>query len=315
MDAAAIPLLVLVGPTASGKTALSLTLAEHCHGEIVGADSRQIYRLMPIGTAQPSPADRARVPHHLLDMVSPDEAYTLAQYQTDANRAVGAVWRRGHLPLLVGGTGLYVRAVLDGLAIPLVPPDAALRAELEAEAASAGATALHARLAALDPVAAAAIDPANIRRLVRALEVCLITGQPFSAQQGTRPTPYAPLVLGLNTERAALYAWADRRVERMVAAGLVAEVDSLRARGYDWNLPALSSVGYREVGAYLRGEASLPETITRIQLATHGYIRRQLTWFRRDSRVRWLDAASPDLADAASALVAPWLAAHSAQTD
>jgi tRNA dimethylallyltransferase len=310
-----IPLLTLVGPTASGKTALALGLAERFGGEIVSADSRQVYRLMDIGTAKPTAAARARVPHHLLDLVWPDEPYTLAQYQADANRAIAEVWARGRLPLLVGGTGLYVRAVVDGLAIPAVPPQPALRAALETEAATHGPAALYARLAALDPDTAATIDPINVRRLVRALEVCLATGRPLSAQRGARPTPYRPLLLGLSADRALLYAWADRRVDAMLEAGLVGEVQSLMARGYAWNLPALSSLGYREIGAYVRGEVTLPAAAVRIKLATHAYIRRQLTWFRPDARIRWLDAAEPDLLDVATSHVAEWQAAHSAQSD
>lgn len=307
-----IPLLVLVGPTASGKTALALALAERFGGEIVSADSRQIYRLMDTGTAKPTPAERARVPHHLLDVVWPDEPYTLAQYQEDATRAIAAIGTRGHLPLLVGGTGLYIRAVVDGLAIPRVPPDLALRTALEEEAVAQGPTALHARLAALDPTAATKIAPANVRRVIRALEVCLATGQPFSAQRGTRPTPYRTLHLGLNTERATLYAWADQRVDAMLAAGLVVEVEGLVARGYGWELPAMSSLGYREIGAMLRGEVSLADATTRLKLATHAYIRRQLTWFRPDPRIRWLDCASSTLAASASEHVLHWLAGQTA---
>jgi tRNA dimethylallyltransferase len=310
-----IPLLVLVGPTASGKTALALQLAERLGGEIVSADSRQIYRLMDIGTAKPTAAERARVPHHLLDVVWPDEPYTLAQYQGDATRAIADIQARGRLPLLVGGTGLYVRAVVDGLAIPAVPPQPALRAELEAEAATHGAAALHARLAVLDPPTAATIDPANVRRLVRALEVCLTTGRPLSEQRGARPTPYRPLLLGLNTARATLYAWADGRVDGMLQAGLLAEVEALADRGYAWELPAMSSLGYRELGAYLRGALSLPEATARMKLATHAYIRRQLTWFRPDARIHWIDAADPRRDKDAGALVAEWQAAHLAQSD
>lgn len=310
-----IPLLAVVGPTASGKTALALGLAERFGGEIVSADSRQIYRLMDIGTAKPTAAERARVPHHLLDVVWPDEPYTLAQYQADATRSIAAIGARGHLPLLVGGTGLYVRAVVDGLAIPTVAPQAELRAELEAEAAAHGPAALHARLAALDPTAAAAMDAANVRRVIRALEVCLVTGRPFSEQRGTRPTPYRTLSLGLNADRATLYAWADRRVDAMLTAGLVGEVEGLVARGYNWDLPAMSSLGYREIGTYLRGEATLADAVARMKLATHAYIRRQLTWFRPDARIHWLDAADPDAPERAAEILANWQAAHSAQND
>jgi tRNA dimethylallyltransferase len=314
MSTGSIPLLVIVGPTASGKTALGVELAERFGGEIVNADSRQVYRLMDIGTAKPSAEERARVRYHMLDVAWPDEPYSLAQYQRDAEATVVDVWRRGRLPLLVGGTGLYVRAVVDGLAIPAVPPQLALRAELEAEAVANGPGAVHARLAAVDPVAAAGIEPANVRRVIRALEVCLVTGRPFSEQRGERPTPYRLLLLGLNTARAELYARADRRVDGMLTAGLVAEVEALLARGYRSDLPAMSSLGYREIGAYLCGEMTLAEAAERMKLATHAYIRRQLTWFRPDARIAWLDADDPRVADVAKRLVSDWQAAHSAQT-
>jgi tRNA dimethylallyltransferase len=309
-------LVAIVGPTASGKTGLALALAERLAGtlgaEVVSADSRAIYRLMEIATAKATTEERARLPHHLLDLVWPDESFTLAQYQAAATAAIADVARRGKLPMLVGGTGLYVRAVVDGLAIPEVPPSAELRAELEAIAASEGAAALYQRLVALDPVAAARMDPSNVRRLVRALEVCLVTGRPFSSLQGRRATLYRPLLLGLNMERAALYARADARIEGMLAAGLVEETQMLVSRGYGWGLPSMSSLGYREIGAYLRGELSLAEAVERFKLATHKYIRRQLTWFRPDARITWLDAALPSdtLAAQAGALVRPWLEAR-----
>ena len=308
-----IPLLVLVGPTASGKTALAVALAARLRSrvacEAVSADSRQIYRLMDIATAKPALTERAALPHCLLDVVWPDESYTLAQYQADATAAIADVWARGKLPLLVGGTGLYVRAVVDGLAIPQVAPSPELRAELEAEAAAHGPEALYERLRALDPVTAERIDPRNTRRLVRALEVCILSGRPISEQQGARPTPYRPLLLGLNMDRAALYARADARVDTMLAAGLVEETRALVARGYSWELPSMSSLGYREIGAYLRGEATLPEAVARLKLDTHSYIRRQLTWFRPDPRIIWLDAALPldMLAEQAAGSVVPWL--------
>lgn len=303
-EIASIPLLAVVGPTASGKTALAIALAEALGGEIVSADSRQIYREMEIGTAKPTPAERARVPHHLLDVVAPDESFTLAQYQAAANASIAAIHARGKLPLLVGGTGLYLRAVLDGLAIPAVPPNPAQRAAWEELAAREGSAALHALLAARDPLAAARIPVNNVRRVVRALEVCEATGQPFSAQQERNATPYALTLLGLNTERARLYAWADARVEAMLAAGLVAEVAGLVARGYAWSLPAMSSLGYRQIGAYLRGEMTLPDALQRLKFDTHGFIRKQLMWFRPDMRIHWLDAAAPDLAQQAQQYIA-----------
>lgn len=308
-----MPLVALVGPTATGKTALAIQLAERLRERIrcaaVAADSRQIYRLMDIATAKPTPAERAQLPHTLIDIVWPDETYTLAQYQADARQAIAAIADAGALPLLIGGTGLYVRSVVDGLAIPAVAPQPALRAELETVVEQQGVAALHARLAALDPVAAAQIAPTNARRIIRALEVCLVSGRPFSEQQGARPTPYRTLLLGLTMDRSALYARADARIDGMLAAGLVDETEGLVARGYGWQLPSMSSLGYREIGAYLRGESSLAEAAERFKLATHRYIRRQVTWFRPDPRIIWLDAAQPQesLAEQVTSLVRAWL--------
>ena len=299
---------MIAGPTATGKTALAMALAERLHGEIVSADSRQIYQGMDIGTAKPTPEQRARVPHHLLDIVPPDAPYSLAEYQADAQAAIAGIHTRGHLPLLVGGTGLYIRAVVDQLAIPTVPPDWELRRALEAQASVEGAAALHARLAALDPASAARIAPANLRRVIRALEVCRATGQPFSVQQGARPSPYRALLLGLTCERSMLYERADRRVDAMLAAGLVEEVRGLVAHGYDWRLPAMTSLGYGEIGAYLRGEVTLAAAIERLKYNTHRYIRRQSTWFRPDALIRWLDCAASDLEAAALAIVEAWRA-------
>jgi len=301
-------LLAVVGPTATGKTGLAIGLALRLQGEIVSADSRQLYQGMDIGTAKPTPEERARVPHHLLDIIAPDTPYTLTQYQADAQAAIAAIHARGHLPLLVGGTGLYIRAVVDNLAIPEVPPDWEVRRALEEQAAREGAAALHLRLATLDPTSAARIDPANVRRVIRALEVCLATGQPFSALQGARPSPYRPLLLGLTCERARLYERADRRVDAMLAAGFVEEARALSARGYDWHLPAMTSLGYGEIGAYLRGETSLEEAIKRLKFNTHSYIRRQYSWFRPETRIQWLECEMPDLEEEALALIHAWLA-------
>ncbi len=304
-----IPLLVLVGPTASGKTDLAIALARRLNGEIVSADSRQMYRGMEIGTAKPTSEQRALVPHHLLDLITPDTPYTLADYQADAQAAIAEIHARGRLALLVGGTGLYIRAVVDNLAIPEVPPQWDMRHNLEAQAAREGPAALHARLAALDPVGAARIDPANLRRVIRALEVTLATGQPFSAAQGARPSPYRALMLGLTCERARLYERADRRVDAMLAAGLVDEVRALVAQGYDWRLPAMTSLGYGEIGTYLRGETSLQEAVQQFKHHTHRYIRRQYTWFRPDTRIRWLESCAAGLEEAALAAIQSWHAA------
>lgn len=287
------PLLALVGPTAVGKTALSLELADALGGEVVSADSRQIYRYLDIGTAKPTLAERARAPHHLIDIVDPDQPLTLAEYQRLAYAAIAEIHARGRLPLLVGGTGLYVRAVLEGLQIPAVPPDAALRTRLEEEAAAAGAPALHARLAAIDPTAAARIDPRNVRRVMRALEVCLVTGRPLSAQQGAAPPPYRILRIGLTRPRPQLYARINARVDAMIAAGLVDEVRDLLARGYSPHLPALSGLGYRQIIRHLAGELSLEEAIQEIKRKTRRFVHQQQTWFHPDDpRIHWCDLST-----------------------
>ena len=292
------PLIVIVGPTAVGKTALALRLGRTLDVEVVSADSRQVYRGMDIGTAKPTPEERRLVPHHLIDVVDPDEPFGLAQYQTMAYAAIDDVLARGRLPLLVGGSGQYVRAVVEGWGIPRVPPDRALRDELYRQAETQGAEALHARLRTLDPVAAERIDPRNVRRVVRALEVCLCTGERISDLQRRRPPPYRILQIGLTMPRPSLYRRIDERVDRMLAAGLVAEVQSLVARGYDYELPSMSGLGYRQIGAYLRGEISLDEAVHLIKRETRRFVRQQYNWFRLDDeRIHWLDVEANHLAE------------------
>ncbi|RME63127.1 MAG: tRNA (adenosine(37)-N6)-dimethylallyltransferase MiaA [Caldilineae bacterium] len=300
------PLVVILGPTAVGKTQLSLELAQRFSGEIVSADSRQIYRGLDIGTAKPSPAEQALVPHHLLDIRAPDEPLSLAEYQQLAYAAIDAIHRRGRLPFLVGGTALYLRAVVEGLRLPDAPPDPALRAELEAFAAQEGAGALHARLQALDPATAEKIDARNVRRVVRALEIVLTTGKPKSELEGAAPPPYRIRQIGLRMPRAALYARVDARVEAMVAAGLVEETRHLLEQGYPPHLPALTSLGYREITAYLRGEMSLEEAVERIKVETHRFVRHQMTWFRRMKGICWYDWSQPDV-DRVAAELHAWL--------
>jgi tRNA dimethylallyltransferase len=293
-------LLAIVGPTAVGKTALSIALAQALGGEIVSADSRQIYRSMDIGTAKPTAAERAAAPHHLIDIVDPAEEFSLALYQELALAAIADIAGRGRLPLLVGGTGQYVAAVLEGWQIPRVEPQSALRAALEREAAQHGVASLHARLVQVDPAAAAAILPTNLRRIIRALEVYQVTGRPISEQQAKRPPPYRTRTLWLTLPPTELYARIDRRVDEMIAAGLVAEVRGLIDRGYSWDLPALSSLGYREFQPYLAGEAALEDAIQRLKFNTHAFARRQPNWFRRLPNVTQL-AVGPDLLDRALA--------------
>jgi tRNA dimethylallyltransferase len=283
----------LVGPTAVGKTALAIRLAEAVDGEIVSADSRQVYRGMDIGTAKATSQEQARVPHHLIDIVDPDETLGLAQFQAMAYAAIADITARGRVPFLVGGTGQYVMAVIEGWQVPRVPPDETLRADLYRQAEEEGAKALHARLFELDPVAAARIDRRNVRRVVRALEVCLTTGQPISEQQVKGPPPYRILMIGLTMPRPQLYRRIDKRVEQMVEAGLEDEVRRLVAAGYRFDLPAMSGVGYGQFAPYLAGRATLAEVIAEIQRATRRFVRHQSNWFRRDtSRIHWLDATS-----------------------
>lgn len=275
------PLLAIVGPTAVGKTALAITLARRIGGEIVSADSRQIYRHMDIGTAKPTLEEREGVPHHLIDIRNPDEEFSLATYQELALAALATITARGRVPLLVGGTGQYLAAVLEGWQIPRVAPQPELRASLEREAAEGGVERLHARLAAVDPIAAARIPATNVRRLVRALEVYTLTGQPISAQQRREPPPYQIRTIWLTRPRNELYARADARVEAMIAAGLVDEVARLLTTGYGWNLPAMSSLGYIQFRPYFEGQAGLAACIERLKFDTHAFIRRQAAWFRR----------------------------------
>jgi tRNA dimethylallyltransferase len=309
-DQQAVPRVVaIVGPTASGKTALAIALAERFGGEIVNADSRQVYRFMDIGTAKPTPEEQARIPHHLIDIRYPDEPFGLAEFLDEASRAIIDITRRMRLPIVAGGTGQYVRALLHGWRAPAVPPDPTYRAHLAARAATAGPDALHTELAAADPQAAAAIDPRNVRRVIRALEVIHHTGRPFSAQQGRGVPPFSSLVIGLALRRETLYARIDARVEAMFAAGLVEEVRGLLARGYSCAQPALNAIGYVEVCGYLRGNLTLAAAMERTKTGTHRLARTQANWFRRsDPAIHWLDAEHGLPARAAAALVQSWLA-------
>ena len=290
LPSSASPLVVIVGPTAVGKTSLSLHLAESLNGEIISADSRSFYRGMDVGTAKPTPKERARVPHHLIDVADPDETVGLAEYQDRAYAAIDDVLARDSLPLLVGGTGQYVQAVVEGWRIPRVPPHPNLREELEAKAERESPYALHDWLKRLDPEAAGDIHPHNVRRVVRALEVCLVTGRPISDQQGKAPPPYQILQLGLTMDRQKLYERADRRLEMMIEAGLLDEVRRLLEQGYHWDLPAMSAVGYAEWKPFFQGQADLDEVIAEIQSDLRRFIRHQYNWFSLDDPdIRWFD--------------------------
>ncbi len=287
------PLIVILGPTAVGKTQLAIAMAQALNGEIVGADSRQIYRHMNIGTAKPNPQEQTEAVHHLIDVVNPDENLSLAQYQRMAYTTIDSIHQRGRLPLLVGGTGQYITAVVEGWSIPEVPPNNALRDELEAYAAAHGANALHQRLHHLDAEAAENIHPNNIRRVIRALEVCLETGTPITELQRKTPPPYNILTYGLKMERDALYERADRRVDEMLAAGLLAEVQWLLNNGYPASLAAMSGIGYKQLAAYLMGNVTFEPAVEATKNITHDFIRRQYTWFRgHDNGVLWHNSAT-----------------------
>ena len=307
-DAPDKPLIALVGPTAVGKTATAVRLCRDFEGEIISADSRQIYRGLDIGTAKPTPQEQAAAVHHLIDVVDPDQTLGLAEYQAMAYAAINQVLARGRVPFLVGGTGQWVRAVVEGWGVPRVPPDPALRAELEAEAARFGPQALHARLASVDPTAAARIDYRNVRRVIRALEVYLKTGVPISRHQRVQPPPYRILQIGLTMPRQLLYARVDARVDRMMAKGLLNEVASLVKKGYGPNLPAMSGLGYRQIALHLAGEIGLDEAVRLIKKETRRFIRQQYNWFRLDDpNIHWFDV-SGDYYDALRELVATFLA-------
>jgi len=292
--------LALVGPTAAGKTALALQVAPELGAEIVSMDSAMVYRGMDIGTDKPSAADRDRVPHHLIDIVDPSHTLTVADFQTRARAAVAVVLAGGKVPLLVGGSGLYVRAVIDPFDFP--GTDASVRAALEAEAAQVGALALYRRLEALDPQAASAIDPANLRRTIRALEVIEVTGQLFSAFKTAWRQPqsvFETTLVGLTAPRPELDRRIAARVDAQVARGLVAEVEALVAGGMRASATSVQALGYAQVLAYLDGEWSLEEAILATKARTRRFARRQERWFGADPRVAWFNA---DLPGAAAAL-------------
>jgi tRNA dimethylallyltransferase len=297
------PLVAVVGPTATGKSDLGIALARALGGEVVNADAMQLYRGMDIGTAKVGPAERAGVPHHLLDVLDVTETASVAAYQRDARAVVERLRAAGRTPVLVGGSGLYVQAVVDELDFPGTDP--ALRAELEAELAESGAEAMHARLAAVDPAAAEVVLPSNGRRIVRALEVIALTGRPFPARLPTAGPPrYGAVLLGVDRPVAELDDRVARRVARMFAAGLVDETRTLLAAGLRDGLTASRALGYQQVMAALDGDGDLLAAAEETAQATRRFIRRQRSWFRRDRRVHWLDGAAADLAECAIAHVA-----------
>jgi tRNA dimethylallyltransferase len=297
------PLLALVGPTATGKTDASIAVAERLGAEIVSVDSMLVYRRMDVGTAKPSPGERARVPHHLLDVAEPGEAFSVARFQALAAAALGDIERRGRHALLVGGSGLYVRAVVDELEFPGTDPD--VRRELETEAVAIGAGPLHERLRSLDPDAAVKIEPSNVRRTVRALEVAAVTGRPFSAYAARWEDFPIERVRAAGIEMAppVLRERIERRVQDMVAAGFLDEVRALVADGLGPSLTAGQAIGYAEMVAHLAGRIGLDEAVAGTVKRTRALARRQMAWFRRDPRIRWFPVGPEGARDIVDDLV------------
>ena len=295
-----IPLVAIVGPTGVGKTAMAVGLGRRWPIEVVSVDSRQVYRRMDVGTGKPSPAERRAVPHHLIDVAEPDERYDAARFARDAARAIDAIRARGRWPVLVGGTGLYLRALVRGLT-PLPPADPGLRRRFRADAAARGPEALHARLAAVDPETARRLHPRDVLRVVRALEIATLTGEPASAAWRARPAGpghYRLLAIGLTMARDALYATLDARVDRMLSQGLEDEVKGLLDAGYGTDLPAMQSIGYRHLAPVVAEGTSLATAVRGMKRDTRRYAKRQWTWFAAEAVAAWvtMDPEEPECA-------------------
>jgi len=301
-----IAFIAIVGPTAVGKSDLALRLASRYPLEIVNGDSRQIYRYMDIGTSKPTLNERAQVPHHVYDVADPDEEFSLADYQRHAHAAMTGIGERGRVPLLVGGSGQYVWSLVENWLLPEVPPDRAFRREMEEWTAVHGHVALHDRLACVDPDAASSIQATNVRRVIRALELHRATGVPPSLLLRRRAgVSKNVLVIGLHIDKTVLHSRADARIDTMVRHGFPDEVRALLGRGYAPTLPAMSSIGYREMVEHVNGVIDLDTATSRIRRETRRLVRRQYTWFGlSDERIMWLDVRDPNAAtDAAVQLI------------
>ncbi len=293
MDQEKKPLIVIIGPTAVGKTKISLQVAERLKGEIVSADSRLFYQGMDIGTAKPTREEQKLVPHHLINVASPDQDWSLAVYLPRAIAVIEEIQQRGNLPFLVGGTGQYIQAVVQGWDLPSIKPDPGLREALRQWADQIGVDGIRARLAELDPEAAAGIDGPNLRRMIRALEVILSSGKRFSAQKKALGSSFQILQIGLIRPREELYKRIDLRIDQMLAKGLVGEVQALLDTGYSSDLSAMSAIGYKQIIIYLSGEISLAEAVQQIKSKSRKYVRQQANWFREnDPDIHWYSAAA-----------------------
>lgn len=291
MQVPSIDLIAIVGPTAVGKSAVGLLVAERLGGEIVSADSMQVYRAMDIGTAKPTSEEQARVRHHLIDVVDPEQDYNVARYQSEARAALEEIRARGRLPVLVGGSGLYVRAVLQGLGLPIVKAQPGLRGRLLREASTSGQGPLHQRLAQVDPISAQRIPPTNVRRVVRALEVFETTGVPLSRFHSLAQKElvrYNAATFGLTVNRTALYGRIEERIERMIEAGFVDEVRQLLRRGCHLGLTSMQALGYKQIMACLLGQCPFDEAVRVWKRDTRRFAKRQLTWFRHQCAAEWL---------------------------
>ncbi|MFZ1041355.1 MAG: tRNA (adenosine(37)-N6)-dimethylallyltransferase MiaA [Anaerolineales bacterium] len=297
-------LILIVGPTAVGKTEVAVRLAEQINGEIVSVDSRLFYRGMDIGTAKPTREEQALVRHHLIDIADPDEILSLAVFQEKAREAIADIHARFKLPLLVGGTGQYVRAVTEGWSPPEVKPDEKLRAKLEKEHQEKGKDFLYERLKSLDPKAAEKIDARNVRRTIRALEVILTTGKKFSEQRGQSESPYHLITIGLTRQRPELYARIDARIESMFENGLLDEVKGLLSKGYSIDLPTMSAIGYRECVSVIEGQITVEQAKVEMRRATRIFVRRQSNWFKEsDPNIGWLYAGDENIVDNIIAII------------
>jgi tRNA dimethylallyltransferase len=300
-------ILIVAGPTAVGKTELAIHLAERLDGEIISADSRLLYRGMDIGTAKPTREEMARVPHHLIDLANPDEIWSLAVFQRQMLLSIEYVCGRGHLPIVAGGTGQYIRSFMEGWIIPAMQPDQRLREVLETWGKEIGPVELHRKLAIIDPEAAKKIDTNNLRRIIRALEVIFGTGSLFSVQKEKTPPELNIKLIGLMRPREELYARVDERIAKMFACGFVDEVKGLLDKDYSEALPTLSAIGYREVIQYLHGECSLEDAKVQMRRKTREFIRRQANWFKpTDPLIEWYEM-TPDPTEEIIESVHDWL--------
>lgn len=284
------PIIVIVGPSAVGKTSLSIELAKRFSAEIISLDSRYLYRGMDIGTAKPTQAEMQGIPHHLIDVVEPDEILSLPQIQQRVADAIREIKQRGNIPFMVGGTGQYVWGVVEGWLPPFAKPNERLRTTLEEMAAKVGAAAMHEYVTILDPDAAKKIERNNVRRSIRALEVILSTGQRFSDQKRKAPPTHNFKIIGLQRPRQELYQRVDQRIDQMITGGLVPETESLLQKGYSLDLPSMTAIGYKEITQYLKEEIPLEEAVRLMKKRTRTFIRHQANWFKQnDTRIRWFE--------------------------